>query len=229
MLPNAAKCLRPAACLACSRQGRVVGVRPGDWCVDGRGFITPRHDAAQLVRFDLALIQQSCISSRQGSRRGGRLFYVEGLLLRAEETRNPDPSSSSCSARPQPPRPKHHPPNFFSESAIGLFPAISRCYLSLPSRPVQPERCRLRFTPSPSTPAVAFCKPAFTCRFAFVGLLQIALEAPCSSLHPLIHALLAGSPTHLAEYRLAFLDLLFTGSTASSTSAPFLHIISASP
>ena len=143
MLPNAAKCLRPAACLACSRQGRVVGVRPGDWCVDGRGFITPRHDAAQLVRFDLALIQQSCISSRQGSRRGGRLFYVEGLLLRAEETRNPDPSSSTSSARPQPPRPKQHPPNFFSESAIGLFPATSRCYLSaLPP-------CATRALPSP--------------------------------------------------------------------------------
>ena len=115
-----------------------------------------------------------------------------------------------------------------SQRAQSAYSQRSLVAISLPSRPVQPERCRLRFTPSPSTPAVAFCKPAFTCRFAFVGLLQIALEAPCSSLHPLIHALLAGSPTHLAEYRLAFLDLLFTGSTAS-TSAPFLHIISASP
>jgi len=136
----------PAACLACSRQGRVVGVRPGDWCAHGLGFITPRHDAAQLVRFDLALIQQSCVSSRQGSRRGGRLFYVEGLLLRAEETRNPDPSSSpfaSSSARPQPPRPKQHPPNFFSESAIGLFPATSHCCLS-----AFPP-CATRAVPSP--------------------------------------------------------------------------------
>src|SRR6266567_3515077 len=32
----------PAACLACSRQGRVVGVRPDDWCTDGRRFITPK-------------------------------------------------------------------------------------------------------------------------------------------------------------------------------------------
>lgn len=74
MLPNAAKCLRPAACLACSRQGRVVGVRPGDWCVVVAGLSHQRHDASQLVRFDLALIQQSCVSSRQGGRRGGRLF-----------------------------------------------------------------------------------------------------------------------------------------------------------
>lgn len=88
-LPNAAECLRPAACLACSRQGRVVGVRPGDWCAVVAGLSHQRHDASQLVRFDLALIQQSCVSSRQGGCRGGRLFYVEGLLLRAEETLTP--------------------------------------------------------------------------------------------------------------------------------------------
>ena len=88
-LPNAAECLRPAACLACSRQGRVVGVRPGDWCAVVAGLSHQRHDASQLVRFDLALIQQSCVSSRQGGRRGGRLFYVEGLLLRAEEALTP--------------------------------------------------------------------------------------------------------------------------------------------
>ena len=36
----------PAACLACSQQGRVMGVRPGDWCADVVGL---SHQGTMLL------------------------------------------------------------------------------------------------------------------------------------------------------------------------------------
>ncbi|OCL12015.1 hypothetical protein AOQ84DRAFT_421499 [Glonium stellatum] len=164
-------------------------------------------------------LQPCCMLSVFATAKGG------GLTLTP-----PARPFASPSARPQPPRPKQHPIQFLltdrnRPSPSGLSP-ISLLLSTLPSCPVQPERHRLRFIPSPSyfargLPQGWFCLSLCPCGFATDSTWGV-LQQPASLQLP---ALLAGSPTHLAEYRLASLDLLFTGSTASSTSAPFLHII----